>query len=81
MWIHERWGKHVEWQIDMFQHFEIPHWNHRMLFIGVTGDGVWTAVTCVRKQRDPSGDKLRLYEKHIGKQMMVTCTVLNSSLD
>lgn len=55
-WIQGRQGELGEWQIDMFQHFKIPHWNHRMLFIGVTGECVWMAVTCVRKQIDPSGD-------------------------
>lgn len=56
-----------------------------MLFIGVTGEGVWMAVTCVRKQKDPSGDKgteakWKTHWKHVEKQMMVNCVVLNFNL-
>lgn len=51
---------------DMFQHFKIPHLNHRMLFIGVTGEGVCTVVTCAHKQNDPFGaNQPRSYEIHL----------------
>lgn len=65
MWILELQGKHSEWQIDMFQRFRILYWYHRMLFIGVTGEGV-SVVSLVFVNRKTN--ELRLNEKQLKKK-------------